>query len=169
MPIAIATAIAFLKRWQSLLPWAIVLALLLRLYGFLWFDGVIEQRDKARAAIVQLEAASVNNAKALAERDRRFTAKTKELADENEALQKRLDAAYTPRADAYAGRMRFDKVCVSNAPASTEGQAAEVSNGPGADAVILERADYDILIANTLRLKAVNEWGKALVAEGVAE
>ena len=152
-------------------PWQTALIASLCLAGWLWRgkQEALAERDLALSSITQLEAASAENAKALAERDRKFTLKTKELADENEALQKRIDAAYTPAADRYAGRMRFDKVCVSNAPATAEGQVAEVSDRPGADAVILERADYDILIANTLRLKAVHEWGEGLKAAGVAE
>ena len=127
------------------------------------------ERDKARAQIVQVEAASAENARRLAQRDREFADTTKRLSDENEVLHARLAAAKSVPARTYAERMRFDKVCVSNAPADAQGEIAQDRDRPGADAVVLERADYDILVANTVRLQAVREWGLELVKAGVAE
>lgn len=165
-------AIAFLKRWRGLLPYIPLIALIaflwIKLYGFLWWDGAIEQRDKALAQVVQVEAASAENARKLAQRDREFADTTKRLSDENEVLHARLAAAKSVPARTYAERMRFDKVCVSNAPADAQGEIAQNRDRPGADAVVLERADYDILVANTVRLQAVREWGLELVKAGVA-
>lgn len=175
MPYAIAldALVAFYKRWRGLLPYIPLIALIaflwIKLYGLLWWDGAIEQRDKARAQVVQVEAASAENARKLAQRDREFADTTKRLSDENEVLHARLAAAKSVPARTYAERMRFDKVCVSNAPAAAQGEIAQDRDRPGADAVVLERADYDILVANTVRLQAVREWGLELVKAGVAE
>ena len=170
--IALDALIAFYKRWRGLLPYIPLIALIAflwaKLYGFLWWDGAIEQRDNARAQVIQAEAASAENARKLAQRDREFADTTKRLSDENEVLHARLAAAKSVPARTYAERMRFDKVCVSNSPADAQGEIAQDRDRPGADAVVIERADYDILVANTVRLQAVREWGLELVKAGVA-
>lgn len=75
------------------------------------------------------------------------------------------------RAAAYANRNGVRSYCQGSAGQTSspaEGPVAPRDNGPGADAVILNRDDFDQLVENTLRLKAAHEWGESLVRDGVA-
>lgn len=164
---ALGSLLDLIRRYP--LAAALIASLCLSLWLWRGKERAESQRDKARAQIVQVEAASAENARKLAQRDREFADTTKRLSDENEVLHARLAAAKSVPARAYAERMRFDKVCVSNSPADAQGEIAQDRDRPGADAVVLERTDYDILVANTVRLQAVREWGLSLQAAGVAE
>ena len=76
------------------------------------------------------------------------------------------------RDDVYARRMRFDVQAAAFAAAAggaaspAEGTAqaagaAQDADRPGADAVVVERADFDILIENTRRLIVAHDWAVA--------
>lgn len=56
----------------------------------------------------------------------------------------------------------------SSAGAASQADAAPRSDGPGADAVVLSRAEFDQLTGNTLRLEQVRRWGQSLVDAGLA-
>lgn len=49
-----------------------------------------------------------------------------------------------------------------------EDQPAPHRDGPGADAVVLTRPEFDELVDNTLRLERVRQWGQSLITEGLA-
>lgn len=65
----------------------------------------------------------------------------------------------------YARRMRLAAICPAavgglsgQAAGSAQTQGAQGADGPGADAVVVSRADLDILTHNTDRLKAAHDW-----------
>lgn len=133
------------------------------------------QRDEAQAALAQektgrladraaweqaSEAASRLWEAALADQRLQFQ-QEKDKADEK---AQQMVAGYAARADDYARRMRFSALCPAAGSATgqssgaQQGHAAQGADGPGADAVILSRADFDILNDNTRRLKAAHDW-----------
>lgn len=131
--------------------------------------------DQARSALVeeqsgrladrhQWAAASELSARiwgaALAEQRLQFQ-QERDKADEK---AQQLVAGYAARADDYARRMRFSALCpaaggaTGQSSGAQQGHAAQGADRPGADAVILSRADFDILNDNTRRLKAAHDW-----------
>lgn len=152
-------------------PWQTALIISLCLSGWLWHGNTKRDRAIARweqAAKAWQQASDANRALAVAQ-VKAVEAKSAQLAKDNQDHEQDLRAQLGARSAAYADRMRADAYCRSTAPAPAEDHPAPVDHGPGADAVVLERADYDILVANTVRLQAVREWGLELVKAGVAE
>ena len=138
-----------------------------------WRLSTVKQSlTTARAELVsqryKFEQAIAANLAAQVAQKRELEAKLAAQAKENAYVEKALRAELGARAADYANRMRLDKVCRSAAPSPGKDSPAPVDNGPGSDAVVLERRDYDILIDNTVRLEAVHQWGKSLVKDGLA-
>lgn len=133
------------------------------------------QRDEARAALAEeqkarlADRASWQQASELSGRlweaaltqQRLQFQQEKEKADEK---AQQMVAGYAARADDYARRMRFAALCpaaggaTGQSSGAEQGHAAQGADRPGADAVILSRADFDILSDNTRRLKAAHDW-----------
>ena len=67
----------------------------------------------------------------------------------------------------YAKRMSAENYC-REASAAAESDTAERGNGASADAVVVSRADFDILTGNTARLMDVQAWGRKLIDDGLA-
>ena len=180
MPIALFldTAMAFLKRWRGLLPYIPLITLIaflwIKLYGFLWWDGAIEQRDKARAETAQVIAASKQAQAqqiALNEATKAKYEAAAEKADHEHSIEL---ADAMSRADRFirAGGVRKaggSGASVANAPAEGETAGSGNGAGPGAELVAVTAEDVRICTANTVRLQAVREWGLSLQAAGVAE
>lgn len=139
-----------------------------RIEGFLFWDGLYEQLGDARETIAGIKVASENARKeqlALNQAVRDKQNQIARLTDENETNRLKIASA----ADAYARRMRWRNHCPAQANAASEGGAAEIGDRPSEDAVILSRADFDILNANTARLMDVKAWGDKLIGEGLAD
>lgn len=154
---ALDAAIALLKRFRTLItviPLLTVIAFLwVKLYGFLWWDGAIEQRDKARVQVVQMEAAS-----------KEARAKQIELNTANQELSQRIAAdaqarhievaAATDRAVSdYARRNRVQDYCSRSGPG-----VAALPSGPGTpdsperdDVLAIPREDFEALAKDALR------------------
>lgn len=168
MPIALFldTAVALFKRYRWLIA-VVPLALALAWQSWQahrWHKAA----DKARAAIVALQAASdANKAAAIAQVEAQ-RAKFAVEAKENERVETNLRRDLGALAADYADRMRADKVCRSAASTPGQGEAAHVDNGPGEGAIVLAKRDFDTLIENTVRLEAVHQWGEGLVKDGLA-
>lgn len=85
-------------------------------------------------------------------------------ADKADDEAKKMVAGYAARTDDYARRMRLGSVCpaaqgVPGQPAdAAQAGAAQGADGPGPDAVVVSRADLNILTDNTRRLKAGHDW-----------
>ena len=148
---------------------AIIVALLVA-FAWAWHGNTKRDRviaDWQTAAKAWQSASDANKAAAIAQ-VKATEAKYKQAAKENSLVEKALRADLGARNVAYADRMRADKVCRVNTPAAPSPDPAPVDNSPGPDAVVVSRADFDILAENTIRLKAANEWGQSLVKDGLA-
>lgn len=139
-----------------------------RIEGFLFWDGLYEQLGDARERVKAYETGFANATK---ERDALFKQVSDKqrniarLTDENETNRLKLASA----ADAYARRMRWQDHSRTEAGPATESNPAQSGDSPDPDAVILSRADFDILNANTARLMDVKAWGEKLIEEGLAD
>lgn len=168
--IGLDAAIALVKKWRWLmLALPLLIAVAIQTYrlnsakaDLLEKQAIISNMETAskaaKAAQIALNQATEAAYKAEAERtDREYSLAL------NDALR---------LANAYADRNRVRSVCegiARQAGSATEGAVAARDNGPGADAIVVSRADFDALNENTLRLKAVNEWGQRLIDQGLAE
>jgi hypothetical protein len=180
MPLGIGldAAVALLKRFRTLIALAPVLALCavlwVKLYGFLWWDGAIEQRDKARAQIVAMEAAS-----------KEARAKQIALNRTNQELSQRIatDAAIrhaeTARAadtaiNAYIRANRLRPQACGSLASGTD--LAPVHPNPGApvgpeqsgDLVAIPRDDFEALAREAVRGREAQAFLIDLVNEGLA-
>jgi len=127
-----------------------------------WEQAFVDQKAAYEKASKEAAALALAQVKAV-------EAKSAQLAKDNTNEERALRAELGARAAANAGRMRFDRVCRRDpAPASPD-NPAPVDPGPGPDAVILERRDYDTLIDNTIRLKAAHDWGQDMLKDGLAK
>ena len=138
-----------------------------RIEGFLFWDGLYEQLGDARDTIAGMKITSENARTQQIALNKAVQGKQTEIArltDENETNRLKIASA----ADAYARRMRWGNHCPAKANTAPESDPSEGGDRPSEDAVILSRADFDILNANTGRLMDVNAWGSKMVAEGLA-
>jgi hypothetical protein len=164
------------KLWELTCKYPLQVALVaaLVLSGWLWRGNVSRDRTIAsmkaqhKNELAERDAASEANRALAYAQVAALQAKYNAQAKENAYVEKALRADLGARAATNADRMRFDKVCRREPAPAREDSPAPVDHGPGPDAVILERRDYDTLIDNTVRLKAANAWGDALIAEGLA-
>lgn len=161
-------AIALFKRYR----WLIIAApLCLALAVQTWrLSGVKRSLTDARATIVQMETASKAARQAQIALNQATEAAYKAEAE-------RTDHAHTlalndalRRSAAYADRNRLHAHCSgSSGPgAAAAGSASEGGHGTSSDALVVTRSDFDTLNANTVRLKAINEWGQRLIEQGLA-
>lgn len=118
--------------------------------------------------LAEIDKAIVANAAAQRAQKAAWEARSLGLAKENRHVEEKLRATLGTRAAAHAGRMRLDQVCRRDTSAAPGPDPAPLDHGPGPDAVILERRDYDTLIDNTVRLQAAHEWGVTLIRDGAA-
>ena len=125
-------------------------------------DTVAERDDTIAAMIKASDAARAAQ-----------IAMNKAVTDKQTEIARKADNDQTTRRDiadrsrAYADRMRAGAYC-RKASATTEDSAAEVDTSAGPDAVVLTRADFDILTGNTARLVSIKAWGDDLVKAGLA-
>lgn len=154
---ALDAAVALFKRFRTLIALAPVLALCaflwVKLYGFLWWDGAIEQRDKARAQVVQMEAAS-----------KEARAKQIALNQTNQELSQRIAADATLRhaettiavdraVSDYARNHRVQNYCGRSGSG-----VAPMPSGPGTpdsperdEVLAIPRPDFESLARDALR------------------
>jgi len=166
--------IALIANWKRIL-YGTALALLgtlllvqtARIDGFLFWDGLKAENTELRETLAKVEEAQKLARKAQLALNKSIFDKQIQIArltDENETNKRKVAAA----ASTYADRMRFDKICPSRTDTAAESGIAESSDRPSADAVLLSRADFDILNGNTARLMDVKAWGDRMIAEGLA-
>jgi hypothetical protein len=157
---------------------AIILGLVLAC-GWLWradhhhvaqlhAEQIARKADHAAYIAAQAEAQRL----AIAARDateRRY----KDIAHDadTKAAAALVDARSLSVRYADAHRVRDQAACRSggNTVATGQDRTASDSSGPGADAIVLSQADFDVLNANTVRLEQVRQWGEALVGAGLAK
>lgn len=97
----------------------------------------------------------------------------KAVTDKQTEIARLTDADETNRRDIanrssdYAERMSAKNYCRKANPTP---QDSDTESGirPSADAVVVERKDFDILTGNTARLLDVKAWADRLIGEGLA-
>jgi hypothetical protein len=151
--------------WCSANPTRLAIIALIALCGYLALSnaslrGDVRHRDKV---IANLEQASKDATAAQ-------MALNKQVTDKQTDIARKTDNATSDiidRGRAYAVRMPAKDYCrKTDTPA--ESGAAPSNNAASDTAVILERTDYDILVANTARLVKVKAWGDELIHAGLA-
>lgn len=151
-------AVALFKRFRILiavLPFVALCAVLwVKLYGFLWWDGAIGQRDKARAQVVQMEAAS-----------KEARAKQIALNTANAQLSQRIAADATLRHNETAravnaavaayidrGRGKLQNYCSSGPGVTPLQRDPGTPDSPdGSDLVAIPARDVEALSRDALR------------------
>jgi len=139
--------------------------------GAYWYfnaSGLKAENTELRETLASIEKAQKLARKAQLALNKSISDKQRNIArltDENETNRLKLASA----ADAYARRMRWQDHSRTEAGPATESNPAQSGGSPDPDAVILSRADFDILNANTARLMDVKAWGDKLIGEGLAD
>lgn len=141
-----------------------------RIDGFLWFEGfkpALAAREKTITALKDASAAAGKKAEAQRITTENRYAQAARRADNAENQNANLRDA----ADRFAAARSLRGVsagasCGPAAPAP--GDPAGDRDGPGDDAVVLTRPEYDQFVANTLRLEDVRQWGEALITDSLA-
>jgi hypothetical protein len=163
-------AVALFKRYKALLViLPLCLALAWQTYQVSRWKGRSLEKD---AIISNMQLASEQARAAQLALNQATEAKYRTLAEiADHAHEKELSDARSRAAD-YAGRNGLRSYCqgsAGQAGSPAESPVAPSDNGPGADAIVLNRNDFDQLVENTLRLKAAHDWGLAMVKQGLAE
>lgn len=152
------------------------LALLLALaFAFMW--GKAGWRDAAsyklaaetlKKSYVAAQAAAEAEQKAYyASISARVSDKARIADHENQIKQDRARIA----SDSYALRMRINALCVpGQTSVGAEDRPPEDRDGPGAktEYVAVTKNDFDLMVANSVRLEEVRRWGDSLIADGLA-
>lgn len=149
-------------------PWQAALIASLCLSAWLYSgkqnaSAIIAKRD---ATIAQMEAASKIATAIQIELNNKVTNKQTQIArltDANETNRRNV----ADRSRAYAGRMSAKSYC-RKASAATKSDAPQSGDIPSVDAVVVARADFDILTGHTARLMDVKAWADRLIADGLA-
>lgn len=137
--------------------------------GWLWHgnnvrDRKIAQRDAQIAEMLDAQKAATAAQVAM---NKAWQDKTAQLAKEaDNARQDALRSSAARFADsrrvrAYCGSPGETTSAIPNSPSPDR-------DGPGADAVVLTRNEYDQFVENSLRLERVRQWGDSLIKEGLA-
>jgi len=146
-------------------PWQAALIIALAACAWLYMG-----KQDALATVAKRDATIAAMIKASKEATAAQIAMNKAVTDKQTDIARKADNAPTDiidRGRAYADSLRGKDYC-RKADAPTTSSAAASGNVASDTAVILERADYDILVGNTARLVKVHQWGEDLQAAGLA-
>lgn len=120
-------------------------------------------KANALATITQMEQASKDARAAQIALNKAFTDKQTQIAKDAD----NADNDIIDRGRAYADSLRSKNYCIkaNSAAANSASQGGDIASDTS---IVLDRRDYDILVANTARLVDVKAWGDNLIAEGLA-
>lgn len=156
-------------------PWQAALALALGFAAWCWqgWNGAEAQRDEARATIAKMELASEQARQAQIAANLASEARYRAEAEKTDAEHQKELALARSASDRYARAHGLRAYCAGGSGqtlAPAEDNAPQGGDRPGdlANVVVVQRNDYDLLVDNSLRLKAVHDWGQTLVKEGLA-
>lgn len=94
------------------------------------------------------------------------------MARKADNAESKLDSALLDAAARFAAargvRAEAPRCAPGGSAAPGQGDPAPDRDGPGADAVVLTKPEYDAFVANTLRLERVRRWGDGLIMEKLA-
>lgn len=137
-----------------------------------WEAKALAERDNHRitkdnfAAAQAAAAAAARAARLAVEQTSRQLA---ERADHEDLVAARAAAARFADARRLQERSRSAPAgAAGGAGAAGEADSAASGDGPGADAVVLGRGEFDTLVGNTLRLERVRRWGEQLITANLA-
>ena len=169
-------AIAIYKRWRWLLPFIPLLGLIaflwIKLYGFLWWDGAIEQRDKALTQVVEMRAASEQARKdqlALNAANQELLQRIADNAAQRHVETKRAtDRAIADYASSH--RMRQDSACRPGKadPAPMHPDPGTPAGPDGSELVAVPRADFEAIARDAVRGREAQAFLIDLVNGGLA-
>jgi len=154
--------LAVAYQWQA----ALIIALAASVWLYMGKADALATIAKRDATIAQMEKASKIATAAQIELNKQITDKQTQIArltDANET--NRRDIAN--RSSLYAKRMSGENYC-RQASATAESGDTQSGIRPSADAVVVTKSDYDILVGNTARLADVKAWADRLIGEGLA-
>ncbi len=146
-------------------PWQAALVASLCLSGWLYMGKQDALVDVA-ARNVQIAAMERASKEATAAQ----IALNKAITDKQTIIARKADNAPTDiidRGRAYADSLQSKDYC-RKADSAAESSSAPSRDAASDTAVILERADFDILVDNTARLVKVKAWADELIAENLA-
>lgn len=129
-----------------------------------WRDNYRVQKKAYNAASAAAEAQQ----KALyASISARQNDKARSADESNRIAQDRARSAVA----GYSERMRLDRVCARQANPSSQTGPAQDRDGQGAatEFVAVTKNDFELMVANSVRLEEVRKWGDSLIADGLAE
>jgi hypothetical protein len=146
-------------------PWQAALIIALAACAWLYAGkqdalATVAKRDATIAALIKASDEATEAQKKL----------NKGVTDKQTKIAKDADNAPTDiidRGRAYAGSLPAKDYC-RKADSPAESDIAASGDASRDTAVILERADYDILVGNTARLVKVKAWSDDMIAEGLA-
>lgn len=149
-----------------------------RIEGFhLWFvkvDGLRKERDDAIAALAAVKKAQPEAAQAQAAVNHVPAAASAQIAEKSnvdaQAYYDRGRAAGAAYADAHRVRPTCpgSPVGAADLPGTDHTAPVDDRSGAAGDDVAVSRADYDILVGNSLRLAKVHQDAQALIDAGAA-
>lgn len=171
----------FISRWitpylfpiliaVALLGWALAITFKVQIEGLrLWPIHVVgwrEENNNLRLDLDAIKAAQVTAAaKALAAKAAEEARSRADAERTDDAFKNEIDH-YRSLASRYASanrvRPQAPRSASSGAATPSTDHSAEGTNGPSNTAVVLDRADFDIMVENSVRLKAAVEWAKTL-------
>lgn len=159
----------FIKRLFGLAakyPWQAALIAALCLAGWLYMG-----KQDALATVAKRDATIAAMIKASKEATAAQIAMNKAVTDKQTDIARKADAHETDiidRGRAYADSLPAKDYC-RKADTAAESSSAPSRDAASDTAVILERADFDQLVANTARLVKVKAWGDDLIQAGLGE
>lgn len=161
-----------LWSWTTANPMRLVIVALMALCGFLVISNASLRGDiRHQAKVIALRDATIKDmGRASKEARAAQIALNKAVTDKQTDIARKADNAPTDiidRGRAYADSLQSKDYC-RKADSSPESGIASNRDAASDTAVILERADFDILVDNTARLVKVKAWADELVAEGLA-
>ena len=147
-------------------PWQAALIAALCLAGWLYMG-----KQDALATVAKRNYTIAAMIKASKEATAAQIAMNKQVTDKQTDIARKADNAQTDiidRGRAYADSLPAKDYC-RKADTAAESSSAPSRDAASDTAVILERADFDQLVANTARLVKVHQWGQDLQDAGLAE
>lgn len=143
----------------------------IRIEGFWFIVGYKEKVEVLRLDLSKIMAAQMAAQRiAEAKRDQEQATFTR-LAERADNAERQI-ASLRDAADRYARANRVRTQAPRRPPGEPGGagetRPTEGVDGPGADAVVLARPDYDVLVSNTERLVRSHAWAEDLIDNGLA-
>lgn len=168
-------AVALIRRFRVMIvavPFIALSAFLwVKLYGFLWWDGAIEQRDKARVAVGMCQEAGQRNlAEQIRQRDLEKAAYQASYEKAKQTHVQELQAAHAGL-DSFIerNRLRLNQVHRGAPGGAPQDQDTGPREDLSAGAILVSETDLRICTDRTADAVATFEYFEGLRKDGLAE